>query len=319
MKGWTKKPVGNLVAIEKGKKAPKTFAAPTQTSVRYLQIEDLRPNANIKYCEPFNCPKATNSDAIIAWDGANAGTVSCNLEGLIGSTLAVLRPIDANSLSPVFLSRFLGGNFRYLQRTATGATVPHLSKDALKGLQIPVPPLAEQERIVKLLDEADDLRKLRTQADLRMVDFIPALFHEMCGSPYRVPVKPLEQLAAVVSGVAKGRIFNGEKPVTVSYLRVANVQAGRLDLTELKTIQALPKEVEELSLKKGDVLLTEGGDFDKLRAGRNARSRFAQLHSSESRVSRSLRTIAVASRMVCELSAHTRCTLLFSPLREEDQ
>ena len=31
----------------------------------------------------------------------------------------------------------------------------------LAKLQIPVPPLAEQERIVKLLDEADELRKLR--------------------------------------------------------------------------------------------------------------------------------------------------------------
>ena len=48
---------------------------------------------------------------------------------------------------------------------------------------LPVPPLAEQERIVKLLDEADELRKLRTQADNRMIDLIPALFNEMFGKP----------------------------------------------------------------------------------------------------------------------------------------
>ena len=46
---------------------------------------------------------------------------------------------------------------------------------------MPVPPLAEQERIVKLLDEADELRKLRAQADRRTADLIPALFHEMFG------------------------------------------------------------------------------------------------------------------------------------------
>ena len=56
-------------------------------------------------------------------------------------------------------------------------------------------------------------------------------------------------------------------PVEVPYLRVANVQAGHLDLSEIKTIQALPEEVEELALRKGDVLLTEGGDFDKLGRG----------------------------------------------------
>ena len=84
---------------------------------------------------------------------------------------------------------------------------------------------------------------------------------------HHCPTKQLDQLAAVVSGVAKGRKFNGSKPVTIPYLRVANVQAGYLDLTELKTIEALPREVAERSLEKGDVLLTEGGDFDKLGRG----------------------------------------------------
>jgi type I restriction enzyme, S subunit len=100
-----------LITIEKGKKAPEVLYAPTKTSLRYLQIEDLRPDTNLKFCEPFKCPKAVKSDAIIAWDGANAGTVSCNLEGHIGSTLAILRPVAEDTLSGTFLSRFLQGNF----------------------------------------------------------------------------------------------------------------------------------------------------------------------------------------------------------------
>jgi len=118
MRRWPTRKLGELITIAKGKKAPDTFAAPTRTSLRYLQIEDLRVDATVKYCEPFNCPKATKHDAIIAWDGANAGTVSCNLEGHIGSTLAILRPIEATILSAPFLSRFLEGNFDYLQKTA---------------------------------------------------------------------------------------------------------------------------------------------------------------------------------------------------------
>lgn len=56
-----------------------------------------------------------------------------------------------------------------------------LPDDIFLALEVPVPPLAEQERIVKLLDEADALRKLRTQADQRTATLIPALFHEMFG------------------------------------------------------------------------------------------------------------------------------------------
>ena len=51
------------------------------------------------------------------------------------------------------------------------------------------------------------------------------------------------------------------------YLRVANVQDGHFDLTEIKEI-AVPKDsVERFKVRPGDVLLTEGGDFDKLGRG----------------------------------------------------
>jgi type I restriction enzyme, S subunit len=265
MKRWPTKPLGEMITIEKGKKAATVFATPTRTSVRYLQIDDLRPSATIKFCEPFNCAMATNSDAVIAWDGANAGTVSCNLSGHIGSTLALLRPTEPDSLIAAFLSRFLESKFTYLQQTATGAAIPHVSKDALSRLEMPLPPLVEQKRIVKLLNEAGALRQLRADADSCTAELIPAFFHAEFG-----PLKtrePLDELAEVQSGVAKGRNFRGRQPVTVPYVRVANVQDGYLDLTELKMIEALPTEVEELSLRRGDVLLTEGGDFDKLGRG----------------------------------------------------
>lgn len=50
----------------------------------------------------------------------------------------------------------------------------------------------------------------------------------------------------------------------VPYLRVANVQRGYLDLSEIKTIWAERTEIEALRLRQGDILFTEGGDRDKL-------------------------------------------------------
>jgi len=55
--------------------------------------------------------------------------------------------------------------------------------------------------------------------------------------------------------------------VTVPYLRVANVQDGHVDLSVMKEISVKPSEVDRYSLRKGDVLFTEGGDFDKLGRG----------------------------------------------------
>ena len=76
----------------------------------------------------------------------------------------------------------------------------------------------------------------------------------------------LEKIAEVRSGVAKGK--NGLKmPIEVPYLRVANVQDGHVDLSEVKTIEIEHDKLERYSLKYGDVLMNEGGDYDKLGRG----------------------------------------------------
>lgn len=77
---------------------------------------------------------------------------------------------------------------------------------------------------------------------------------------------PLRDLAAVRTGLAKGRRAPA-RPVRLPYLRVANVQEGRLDLADVKTIEVEAGRVERFRLRRGDVLLTEGGDYDKLGRG----------------------------------------------------
>ena len=104
---------------------------------------------------------------------------------------------------------FLGYHFRHFnfQPYITGTTRAKLTQRDLMRVEVPVPPLAEQERIVKLLDEANELRKLRAEADRRTADLIPALFHEMFGDPARNekswPVKPFGDLVANQDGRRK--------------------------------------------------------------------------------------------------------------------
>ncbi len=78
----------------------------------------------------------------------------------------------------------------------------------------------------------------------------------------------LDMLGEIASGVAKGTKRNPEIPVReVPYLRVANVQRGFLDLSEIKTILATEPDIAELTLQSGDILFNEGGDRDKLGRG----------------------------------------------------
>ena len=63
-------------------------------------------------------------------------------------------------------------------------------------------------------------------------------------------------------GITKGRKLKGKATVPVPYLRVANVQAGYLNLAEMKEIEATSAEIDTLKLRAGDIVLTEGGDFE---------------------------------------------------------
>lgn len=78
----------------------------------------------------------------------------------------------------------------------------------------------------------------------------------------------LGDIAEVVGGITKGQKRRGnEKLRSVPYLRVANVQRGFIDLSEIKYIDATEQEISDLRLLPGDILFTEGGDRDKLGRG----------------------------------------------------
>lgn len=79
---------------------------------------------------------------------------------------------------------------------------------------------------------------------------------------------PFDKVAVVIGGVTKGRDMRGRDVVTCPYLAVANVQRGFFKLTDLKTIQIGKDELNKYLVKEGDLLITEGGDWDKV--GRTA-------------------------------------------------
>lgn len=73
-----------------------------------------------------------------------------------------------------------------------------------------------------------------------------------------------DEIFVIVSGVTKGQKISPSEAVDVPYLRVANVQRGHLDLSVIKSITVRKADEERYALRLGDILMTEGGDWDKL-------------------------------------------------------
>ncbi|MEN5198780.1 restriction endonuclease subunit S [Pseudomonas wadenswilerensis] len=106
--------------------------------------------------------------------------------------------------------------------------------------------------------------KIRKQKELT-ADALPP-------PPYCAPPgwewESLDSVLIVTGGVTLGRKPTGRKLVSKPYLRVANVQRGYLVLDQIKEVEIPDDEIKKYLLLKGDLLITEGGDWDKV--GRTA-------------------------------------------------
>lgn len=185
-----------------------------------------------------------------------------------------LRP-RKDQLDGRFLARWLNRQFKrrvfegMCRQWVNQATV---GREALLSLRFPVPPLSDQRRIAEVLDRAEALRAKRRAALAQLDSLTQAIFIEMFGDPVTNPKgwpdsKPLGEIADIVSGVTKGRNLEGKATRTVPYLAVLNVQDRALNLSVVKNIEATEDEIGRYRLKRNDLLLTEGGDPDKLGRG----------------------------------------------------
>jgi type I restriction enzyme S subunit len=139
-------------------------------------------------------------------------------------------------------------------------------------IEAPLPPVVEQRQIVSKIEalaaKIAEAHSLRYQA-IEETEALAAAYANAVFTRDEIrmwPRRPLEEIAEVRSGVTLGRRLVG-KTTKLPYLRVANVQDGHLDLSEIKEVEVLEEEVDKWRLNKGDLLLTEGGDWDKLGRG----------------------------------------------------
>ncbi|MFZ2301500.1 MAG: restriction endonuclease subunit S [Gallionella sp.] len=146
-----------------------------------------------------------------------------------------------------------------------------LNKEKVQQLQIPVPLLAEQERIVKLLDEADELRKLRAQADRRSADLIPALFHEMFGDPMagtgNWERKTFGDLLERIDGGWSPTCHDRPaQPEEWGVLKLGAVTACQYLDTETKALPENFAPRPDLEVKVGDLLFTRKNTYELVAA-----------------------------------------------------
>ena len=156
-------------------------------------------------------------------------------------------------------------------KVISGSAQPQITRQGMNKIYITVCTHDEQISIVNKLKKVERVIELRKQELQSLDDLIKSRFVELFGDMYLNskgwPEAKLESMADIVSGITKGRKIRNEDLTEVPYMAVSNVKDGYIDWTMVKTIEATRQEIEQYRLLPNDVLMTEGGDPDKVGRG----------------------------------------------------
>ncbi len=231
-------------------------------------------------------------DVLISCSGTvgRVAIVPDGFECVMVRSVALVKP-DATLLSGRFAQYFLQSAVgqRQIFTSLNQGAQANLFLNHIQEIPVPLPPTkAEQEAIADALSDADALIESLEQLLVKKRQLKQGAMQELLTGKRRLPgfevkrgckptevgmipedwaVRPLKVIAEIRSGIAKNSNTTVSNPILVHYLRVANVQDGFLDLSEMSQIQVSRTDTKRYRVLPGDVLMNEGGDLDKLGRG----------------------------------------------------
>lgn len=275
---WPTKKLGEIAKINPETWDPKKESG-QRTMIGYIDIANVDGHwgriAGHREITPADAP--TRARRIIRDRDVIFSTVRPNLmaiavvptgyDGTICSTgFAVLRA--RSEAIPEFLCYLLrspqmGSTY---SQFVSGAHYPALNLSQVRDLEVLLPPLSTQRKIVEILDQADALRSKRKEANEKMKQLAPAIFIKMFGDPATNPmgweVKRLGDLLQLNDSGIWGERPTGEEDIGV--LRSTNItERGEWNFDDVARRHIPEQQRNKYLLKEGDILITKSSGSPK--------------------------------------------------------
>lgn len=161
----------------------------------------------------------------------------------------------------------IDADLKYLYHYLATIQIPDAGYDRhykyLKRTSVTLPSITEQRRIAAILDQADALRVKRREALAQLDSLAQSIFIEMFGDPVRNPHGWPMRAFETVCQTRLGKMLDQKQQTGThsrKYLRNANVQWFRFDLSEVFEMDFDADAREIFRLQEGDLLICEGGE-----------------------------------------------------------
>jgi len=212
--GWRKAKLREILATIESGLRPKGGVGGLQEGIPSIGAEHLDDKGgfdltNLRYIPhefytKMQRGKIQIGDILIVKDGATTGKVSLTRsdwpfdESAVNEHVFILRPTKKAHPEYLFFYLYSTGGQEQIKRNFQGSAQGGINQTFAEHVIVPLPPLPVQERIVQILQKADEIRRKRKEA-LELADkILPALFLEMFGDPAtnlkRWPTEPIGSL-----------------------------------------------------------------------------------------------------------------------------
>lgn len=274
-----------LATVQKGRFPSLSAAADQdQETAPYLTMEYLRGEIET----PLLLPKeqgsllADDSDILLLWDGSNAGEFLLAKHGIVSSTAALVTPHKAD---PKYFFWACKSLENVVRAETVGMGIPHVNGEFLSNLHVPLPDPAQQRAIADYLDRetaridaliaakerllellAEKRRALITRAVTRGLD--PDVPLRDSGIPWLGEIPAHWKVPPVYARfeVQLGKMLD-EKRIRgahlASYIRNVDVQWNQINTVDLPEMDFDEEERKHYFLRKGDILVCEGGEVGR--------------------------------------------------------
>ncbi|HEC92546.1 MAG TPA: restriction endonuclease subunit S, partial [Candidatus Atribacteria bacterium] len=214
-------------------------------------------------------------DIILLWDGSNAGELFLGKKGILSSTMVCLS-LKKDYYSKLFLFYLLKLKEHFLKGQTKGTGIPHVDKNVLKSLILPLPPLPEQQKIAEILSTVDNAIQKVDEAIAKTERLKKGLMQELLTKGIghkefkdteigRIPeewgVVRLGELTKVTVGyVGKINEYYTTENDGVPLLSTTNISENGIKLDEIKYVS---KEFHSKNKKSqvfpGDIIIARHG------------------------------------------------------------
>jgi restriction endonuclease S subunit len=245
--GWKEVELGEAFEIKKGKSITKNLVTAGTVPV-------IAGGQNPAYYH--NESNREGETITVSGSGAYAGFVNYFNQPIFASDCSTLQPTKDNEVSGKYGFYFLKSNQNMIYGLQKGIAQPHVYSKDLGQIKIPLPSLSIQKKIAQILEQTEQLKQKREQADKLMHDYLKSVFNEMFWNLSKYKRFKLESLTKWITQGPNPDLKKEPKNENYGFIKTKDVYNN---VIYYKNINSLSTEeflrYKKYELENGDILL----------------------------------------------------------------